>query len=213
MFYKKIGFRKKILFVLLFLITALFVIYMFADVFFINKLTKANTSLYNEYVEYLTRTLEHDNLEKEEIFLKTIANYGVAVLKDPKDDVINSQLELGKFLCMFYNYNLLTDIGKTEIIKRYFVPKQNAGVYKNEKKHVFWGIDKLDNDLLNNSSDALFFTLDSLKILKQSNNSLIKSVFIKTINNLCIAYPVNSVLSLKSDYDELEKLNQTSTVS
>ena len=216
MFYKKIGFRKKILFVLLLLVTGLFLIYLIADLYFIDKIKKVNAGIHNEYAEFLNKTLEADNLEKEEIFLKTIANYGVSILNDPKDDVINSQLELGKFLCSYYDYELLTKDGKAEIIEKYFISKNIANAYKNEKKHVFWGNENDNENLLHTSSDALFFTLDSLKILKQSNSSLIKSVFIKTSKNLCIAYPVNSVLSIQSDFERLtnnEDFDDNKTIS
>ena len=204
MLYKNIGFRKKILFLLLLLISALFIIYILADYFFIKELKTENKILYTDYAKYLTATLENDNLQKQKLFLKTIANYGVTILEDPKDDVLSCQIELGKFLCEFYKDKLLTDKGKSELIEKYFVSKQKISQYKNINKHVYWGIDKF-NDI---SSDALLFTLDSLKILKDSNSTLIKSVFLKTINGLCIAYPAKTILDKKNDFYKFESMDK-----
>ena len=68
MFYNKINFRKKILLVLLLFLSVFFLIFILTDVIFINTLKKDYKALDRDYTEYLTRILEEDNQEKEEIF-------------------------------------------------------------------------------------------------------------------------------------------------
>ena len=204
MFNFNINFRKKILFVLLLLIFAFFLINSAFIYFFTYEIKQKNRQLYHDFTSYITDALEKDNLDRQENIIQTIAEYGVAVFEDPKDDVFSCQQEVGEFLSEFYKEKLFTEKGREELIDEYFVPRASAQKYINLNKHVYWGVDTLHGK----SSDALLFTLDSLKILKDSNPKLIKSVFLKTINNLCIAYPVRSVLTTAADFQKLELLKE-----
>ena len=117
----KLNFRNKILLALLALISGIFVAYLVVNLILINKQKKAGMGLYGDYADYLTQTLEAENLENEAVFLRTIADYGVSILKEPKNDVIHAQKELGTFLASFHDSVFLTEEGKAEITKRYLV--------------------------------------------------------------------------------------------
>ncbi len=213
MFSSKMNFQKKILLALLVLISGLFVAYLAVNLILNNKQKKAGEVLYGDYTDYLTRTLEADNLENEAVFLRTIADYGVSILKEPKNDVVHAQIELGKFLARFRNSVFLTEEGRSEITKRYLVFGQQAQGDSNADQYMVWNMADSADDRPDIIKDALFFTLNSLKILKQSNSRMIKSVFIYDSDAACVVYPAGNRRSAPSPGELFQRFDQGASES
>jgi serine phosphatase RsbU (regulator of sigma subunit) len=209
----KLNFRNKILLALLALISGLFVAYLAVNLILINKQKKAGEVLYGDYSDYLTRTLEADNLENEEVFLRTIADYGVSILKEPKNDVVHAQIALGKFLARYQNSVFLTEEGKSEITKRYLVFEEQAQGDSNADQYMVWNMADSADDRPNIIKDALFFTLNSLKILKQSNSRMIKSVFIYEFDAACVVYPAGNRGAAPSPGELFQRFDQGASES
>ena len=80
-------------------------------------------------------------------------------------------------------------------------------------QYVFWNMADSADDRPDGFKDASFFTLNSLKILKQSNSRMIKSVFIYEFDAACIAYPAENWRSAPSAGELFRRCDQGASKS